>query len=51
VDRSSWPAAPSIVDVIAAALKAKSSLFIRGAVTDAAVSGEVYAAIDSGETG
>ena len=39
------PGAPSIVDAIAAALKAKPSLFVRGAVTASQASGEFYTAI------
>jgi hypothetical protein len=44
------PGAPSIVDAVAAALKAKPSLFVRGAVTDAGAAGEFYTAINGGET-
>jgi PLD-like domain len=44
------PGAPSIVDAVALALKAKPSLFVRGAVTDAGAAGEFYTAINGGET-
>jgi hypothetical protein len=44
------PGAPSIVDAVAVALKAKPSLFVRGAVTDAGAAGEFYTAINGGET-
>jgi phosphatidylserine/phosphatidylglycerophosphate/cardiolipin synthase-like enzyme len=39
------PGAPSIVDAIAKAFKAKPSLFVRGAVTAPAASGEFFTAI------
>lgn len=42
------PGAPSIVDAIAAALKTKPSLFVRGAVTASQASGEFYTAIHGG---
>jgi hypothetical protein len=41
------PGTPSIVDAIADALKAKPSLFARGAVTDAGASGRFYTAINA----
>jgi phosphatidylserine/phosphatidylglycerophosphate/cardiolipin synthase-like enzyme len=44
------PGAPSVVDTIAEALKAKPSLFVRGAVTDSGAAGEFYTAINGGET-
>lgn len=45
------PGAPSIVDAIADALKAKPSLFVRGAVTAGQASGEFYTAIHGGNGG
>ena len=42
------PGSPSIIDAIAAALKAKPSLFVRGAVTASQASGAFYTAIHSG---
>jgi len=42
------PGAPSIVDAVADALKAKPSLFVRGAVTAVQASGEFYTAIHGG---
>jgi hypothetical protein len=44
------PGSPSIVDAIAAALKAKPSLFVRGAVTAPAASGDFYTAINGGDS-
>jgi PLD-like domain len=44
------PGTPSIVDAVASALKAKPSLFVRGAVTDSNAAGEFYTAINGGET-
>jgi hypothetical protein len=44
------PGAPSIVDAVAEALKAKPSLFVRGAVTASGAAGEFYTAINGGET-
>jgi phosphatidylserine/phosphatidylglycerophosphate/cardiolipin synthase-like enzyme len=43
------PGRPSIVDAVAEALKAKPSLFVRGAVTASEASGEFYTAINGGE--
>jgi phosphatidylserine/phosphatidylglycerophosphate/cardiolipin synthase-like enzyme len=43
------PGAPSIIDAIAAVLKAKPSLFVRGAVTASQASGEFYTAIHGGD--
>ena len=43
------PGAPSIIDAIAAALKAKPFLFVRGAVTASQASGEFYTAIHGGD--
>ncbi len=42
------PGRPSIVDAIAAALKANPKLFVRGAVTASQASGQFYTAITSG---
>ncbi len=42
------PGTPSIIGAIADALKAKPSLFVRGAVTDAGTSGGFYTAIHGG---
>jgi phosphatidylserine/phosphatidylglycerophosphate/cardiolipin synthase-like enzyme len=42
------PGSPSIIDVIAEALKAKPSLFVRGAVTASQASGAFYTAIHGG---
>jgi phosphatidylserine/phosphatidylglycerophosphate/cardiolipin synthase-like enzyme len=42
------PGSPSIVDAVADALKARPSLFVRGAVTAAATSGGFYTAINGG---
>ncbi|MBV9559384.1 MAG: hypothetical protein JOY90_02815 [Bradyrhizobium sp.] len=42
------PGSPSIVDAVADALKAKPSLFVRGAVTASQASGEFYTAIHGG---
>ena len=42
------PGSPSIVDAVAEALKAKPSLFVRGAVTASQASGEFYTAIHDG---
>jgi phosphatidylserine/phosphatidylglycerophosphate/cardiolipin synthase-like enzyme len=44
------PGYPSIVDAIAEAQRARPSLFVRGAVTDASASGEFYTAVNGGET-
>jgi hypothetical protein len=44
------PGYPSIVDAIAAAQKARPSLFVRGAVTDATAAGEFYTAVNGGTT-
>ncbi len=44
------PGYPSIVDAIANALRARPSLFVRGAVTDASASGEFYTAVNGGQT-
>ena len=44
------PGYPSIVDAIADAQKARPSLFVRGAVTDASASGEFYTAVNGGTT-
>jgi phosphatidylserine/phosphatidylglycerophosphate/cardiolipin synthase-like enzyme len=44
------PGYPSIVDAIAAAQKARPSLFVRGAVTDSSASGEFYTAVNGGQT-
>ncbi|HUI13914.1 MAG TPA: nuclease [Xanthobacteraceae bacterium] len=44
------PGYPSIVDAIAAAQKARPTLFVRGAVTDAGAAGEFYTAVNGGET-
>lgn len=43
------PGYPSIVDAIGKAQKAKPSLFVRGAVTDATAAGEFYTAIHDGQ--
>jgi phosphatidylserine/phosphatidylglycerophosphate/cardiolipin synthase-like enzyme len=45
------PGSPSIVDAVANALKARPSLFVRGAVTAAATSGGFYTAINGGSDG
>ncbi|MGO9630721.1 MAG: phospholipase D-like domain-containing protein [Xanthobacteraceae bacterium] len=45
------PGTPGIVDAVADALKAKPSLFVRGAVTAAQASGEFYTAIHGGGDG
>jgi phosphatidylserine/phosphatidylglycerophosphate/cardiolipin synthase-like enzyme len=45
------PGSPSIVEVIADALKAKPSLFVRGAVTASQAAGAFYTAIHGGSTG
>jgi phosphatidylserine/phosphatidylglycerophosphate/cardiolipin synthase-like enzyme len=42
------PGSPSIVDAVANALKAKPTLFVRGAVTASQASGEFYTAINGG---
>lgn len=42
------PGSPSVVDAIADALKAKPSLFVRGAVTASQASGEFYTQIHDG---
>jgi phosphatidylserine/phosphatidylglycerophosphate/cardiolipin synthase-like enzyme len=42
------PGSPSIVDKVAEALKAKPSLFVRGAVTDSRAAGGFYTAIHGG---
>ena len=44
------PGSPSIVDAIADALKARPSLFVRGAVTDTGAAGRFYTAINGGDT-
>lgn len=44
------PGSPSIVEAIAAALKAKPSLFVRGAVTASQAAGSFYTAINGGGT-
>jgi phosphatidylserine/phosphatidylglycerophosphate/cardiolipin synthase-like enzyme len=44
------PGSPSIVDAVADALKAKPSLFVRGAVTASQAAGEFYTAINGGGT-
>ena len=44
------PGYPSIVDAIAKALKARPSLFVRGAVTDPSASGEFETALNEGQT-
>lgn len=44
------PGTPSIVGAIADALKARPSLFVRGAVTDAGASGGFYTAINGGDS-
>ncbi|HVT52344.1 MAG TPA: hypothetical protein VHE77_12285, partial [Dongiaceae bacterium] len=44
------PGYPSIVDAIAQAQKARPSLFVRGAVTDATASGEFFTAVNGGTT-
>jgi phosphatidylserine/phosphatidylglycerophosphate/cardiolipin synthase-like enzyme len=44
------PGSPSIVDAVAAALKAKPSLFVRGAVTASDAAGKFYTAIHGGGT-
>ncbi len=44
------PGYPSIVDAISDALRARPSLFVRGAVTDASASGEFYTAVNGGQT-
>ncbi|MBN3850935.1 nuclease [Paraburkholderia sp. Ac-20342] len=43
------PGYPSIVDAIAAAQKARPTLFVRGAVTAANAAGEFYAALHDGQ--
>lgn len=45
------PGSPSIIDAVADALKAKPSLFVRGAVTAAQASDEFYTAIHGGGNG
>ena len=45
------PGSPSIVNAIAEALKARPSLFVRGAVTAPAASGGFYTAIHGGSSG
>ena len=42
------PGSPSVIDAIAGALKAKPSLFVRGAVTASQASGAFYTAIHGG---
>ena len=42
------PGSPSVIDAVADALKAKPSLFVRGAVTASQASGEFYTAIHGG---
>jgi phosphatidylserine/phosphatidylglycerophosphate/cardiolipin synthase-like enzyme len=42
------PGAPSIIDAVADALKARPTLFVRGAVTASQASGEFYTAIHGG---
>ena len=42
------PGSPSIIDAVAKALKAKPTLFVRGAVTASQASGEFYTAINGG---
>ena len=42
------PGSPSIIDAVADALKARPSLFVRGAVTASQASGEFYTAIHGG---
>ena len=44
------PGSPSIIDAVADALKAKPSLFVRGAVTASQASGAFYTAINGGGT-
>jgi phosphatidylserine/phosphatidylglycerophosphate/cardiolipin synthase-like enzyme len=45
------PGSPSIIDAVADALKAKPSLFVRGAVTASQAAGGFYTAIHGGGTG
>lgn len=45
------PGSPSIIEAVAAALKAKPSLFVRGAVTASQASGAFYTAIHEGGAG
>jgi phosphatidylserine/phosphatidylglycerophosphate/cardiolipin synthase-like enzyme len=44
------PGAPSIIDAIGTTLKAKPSLFVRGAVTASDAANEFYTAVNGGET-
>src|SRR5271157_3524134 len=44
------PGSPSIIDAVADALKAKPSLFVRGAVTASQAAGAFYTAINGGGT-
>ncbi len=44
------PGRPSVIDAVAAALKARPSLFVRGAVTAADAAGEFYTAVNGGDT-
>jgi len=44
------PGSPSIIDAVANALKAKPTLFVRGAVTASQASGEFYTAINGGDS-
>jgi PLD-like domain len=44
------PGSPSIIDAVAEALKAKPSLFVRGAVTASQAAGGFYTAINGGDT-